>query len=105
MNKFIASGRLVADPQQIAETAKGKVMVFKLAVDTRRDQTDFPEFKVFGKVGSHVAEYLKKGYQVEVEAEFRTERFEHEGKEEFRESFHVIGFPNITSWPKKSDQQ
>lgn len=72
MNLFICTGRLGSDPE-----AKGNLVLISVPTTSRwrdkesgaiNEQTEWHQFKLFGKTGEYALKHLKKGQLVEVTA-------------------------------------
>lgn len=85
MNKFMAIGRLVRDPELRYTPANKAVCTFTLAIDRqmRRDKkeqaeangwptADFPRVNVWGQTAEHCNKYLRKGSQCAVVGSIQT---------------------------------
>lgn len=82
MNKVILTGRLTADV-----VVRGQAYAFTLAVDRTYSKqylaehpntqtVDFIRCAAFGKVGETISKYLKKGYPINIEGEWRTSTYQ-----------------------------
>lgn len=100
MNKFFASGYMVSDPKKIGESEKGPVVVIKLAVDSGKDKTSFPEIKAFGKIAETALTHYRKGAYLETISEFQSEQYEKDGETIYTSSFVLQEFPKVVVWPK-----
>lgn len=74
MNKFIAIGRLAADPELKYTTGENATAIasFRLAVDRRfkregQPEADFFRCQAFGKVAETICNYLHKGSKILIE--------------------------------------
>ncbi len=78
MNTVILIGRLTKDPEIRYTQDQKPVCRFNLAVDRpyKKDETDFFNVVVFGKVAENVEKYLSKGSQVGVEGSIQNNNYE-----------------------------
>lgn len=74
MNKFIAMGRLAADPELKYTTGENATAIasFRLAVDRRfkregQPEADFFRCQAFGKIAETICNYLHKGSKILIE--------------------------------------
>lgn len=80
MNLYIATGRLVKNPEITStNTPNGKLKLarFTMAIDRRYKQeggqtADFIQFKAFGKTAEFIEKYCEKGSKYLVEARIQT---------------------------------
>lgn len=80
MNKFIASGRLTADPE-LKQTQNGiAVCSFSLAVKRphKKDEIDFVNFVAWRQTAEYLCRYAKKGSMIEASGSLQSRK--HEGK-------------------------
>lgn len=79
MNKVILMGRLTKEPVGKTESyAK-----FTLAVDRRKDETDFISCVAFGKLGDFVLKYLTTGTKIALSGRIQTGSYEKDGRKIF----------------------
>lgn len=82
MNKVILTGRLTADV-----VVRGQAYAFTVAVDRayskqylaehpNAQRADFVRCAAFGKTGETISKYLKKGYPINIEGEWRTSTYQ-----------------------------
>lgn len=71
MNVFSGIGRLTADPD-VRYNGDLCVARYTLAIDRRKDETDFLRCVCFGKVGEFAEKYLRKGAKVGVVGRVQT---------------------------------
>lgn len=78
MNNVCLSGRLTADPDLRYGQSGSPVCRFTLAVDRPRqkDKADFPNIVCFGKTAEAVAQYRRKGQEIEVVGIIATDKYE-----------------------------
>ena len=74
MNKVILVGRLTADPE--LKTGNTSFTRFTLAVDRRKENTDFINCVAFGKTAEFVSNYFKKGQKMGLEGRIQTGSYE-----------------------------
>jgi single-strand DNA-binding protein len=88
LNRVELIGRLGKDPE-VKNTPTGKkVGTFSLAVDRRwkaadgtlKEETDWFNVEVWGRLAEVCQEYLKKGRLVYVDGRLQTQRYEHQGE-------------------------
>jgi len=83
MNNVCLSGRLTADPDlKYGGANNTAVCHFNLAVyrPRQKDKADFPSVVCFGTMAEAVANYLKKGGEVEVVGIVATDKYEKDGR-------------------------
>lgn len=71
MNKVLLIGRLVREAD-IRSGKETKVAKFTLAVDRRKEETDFISCVAFGKTAEFVEKYITKGMKVAIEGRWQT---------------------------------
>lgn len=108
MNKVFFIGRLTKDP--VLETSSGgsKYCNFSIAVDRSRTsngerETDFPSLTAFGKNAENLARFTEKGNLIAVDGEFRSSRYEKNGKMNYRDSI-VVNRLEFLQWKKTSKE-
>lgn len=80
LNKAMIVGNLTRDPEMKALPNGGKVTTFSVATNrvykdqagNKKEETEFHNIVVFGRVAETSAEYLKKGQQVMIEGRIVT---------------------------------
>lgn len=87
LNKVILIGRLTKDPEKKVLTSGTEVVRFGLATDRyfldksgqKRQETEFHNIVLFGKIGNIASLYLKKGSLVLVEGRLQTRTWQDNG--------------------------
>lgn len=90
-------GRLTDDPKLMAETEKGKAVLFTLACKNSHGGTVFVPVKAFGKLGTFSFDNLKKGKLVAFqELEYVAEEKKEDGSNEYYSHyFKANSFPEF----------
>ena len=82
MNKFIATGNLVREPE--LTYAKSGTAIFRNALavndEYKKDKTHFFNFTAFGKTAETMATYLQKGSKILVDASLNQNTYEKDGQ-------------------------
>ena len=96
MNKFLAIGRLTADPEirYTAGTEPMCVATYTLAVDREfkregQPTADFIRCKALGKNGEFAGKYLNKGQKIAIEGKIRTGSYEKDGVKHYTTEVYV----------------
>lgn len=84
LNKVFLIGRLTQDPKSITLSSGKKVSTFRLATDRffidkngqKRQETEFHNIVLFGRLAEIASQYLKKGALCFVEGRLRNRVFE-----------------------------
>lgn len=88
VNKVIIVGTLGADPETKYTAAGSQITSIRLATNEswkdkntgqKQERTDWHSVVFFGRMAEIAAEYLKKGKQVYIEGQLRTEEYEKDG--------------------------
>ena len=81
MNKFIASGNLVREPELTYSKTGTAIFRNALAVNDeyKKDKTHFFNFTAFGKTAETMATYLQKGSKILVDASLNQNTYEKDG--------------------------
>ena len=82
MNKFIASGNLVREPELTYSKTGTAIFRNALAVNDeyKKDKTHFFNFTAFGKTAETMATYLQKGSKILVDASLNQNTYEKDGQ-------------------------
>ena len=82
MNKFIASGNLVREPELTYSQTGTAIFRNVLAVNDefKKDKTHFFNFTAFGKTAETMATYLQKGSKILVDASLNQNTYEKDGQ-------------------------
>lgn len=85
MNKVILAGRMVRDAELRFNKNGNAYGYFTVATEEwdsykKEKVVDFVDVVVFGKMAENVAEHMKKGAVVEVEARIKSNKYEKDGK-------------------------
>ena len=82
MNKFIASGNLVREPELTYSRTGTAIFRNALAVNDeyKKDKTHFFNFTAFGKTAETMATYLQKGSKILVDASLNQNTYEKDGQ-------------------------
>jgi single-strand DNA-binding protein len=92
LNKVFVIGNLTRDPELKALPSGMKVCSFSLATNRtfkdkegqRKEQAEFHNIVVFGRVAELANQYLRKGSQALVEGRMQTRSWESEGQKKYR---------------------
>ena len=93
LNKFICTGRLVADPEMRRTSSGTAVCTFALAVErdyknkTGKYDADFPKFIAWDKLAERVKQYFVKGKMAHVVGRFSTRKYEVNGEKKTTNEF------------------
>lgn len=107
MNKYIATGNLVREPE-IKYLDNGTAL-FKNAIavkdDYKRDTTHFFNFVAFGKTAETMANYLQKGSRILIEASLNQSSYEKDGEKRTSIDLNVNRFEFLDSKKKESQNE
>lgn len=107
MNKYIATGNLVREPE-IKYLGNGTAL-FKNAIavkdDYKRDTTHFFNFVAFGKTAETMANYLQKGSKILIEASLNQSSYEKDGEKRTSIDLNVNRFEFLDSKKKESQNE
>jgi len=92
LNKAFIIGRLTRDPERRQLPSGGSVVNFGMATNRyyttqqgeKREDTEFHNIVVFGKMAETIATYSKKGSELYIEGRIQTRSWEVEGEKRFR---------------------
>ena len=102
MNKYIATGNLVREPE--LNYSRTGTAFFRNAIavkdDYKKDVTHFFNFTAFGKTAETMANYLQKGSKVLIEASLAQNSYEKDGQKRTTIELNVNRFEFLDS--KKS---
>lgn len=93
LNKAILIGNLTRDPELKALPSGAKVASFGLATNRtyktqdgeKREEVEFHNIVVFGRMAENVAQYMRKGSQILVEGRIQTRSWESsDGQKKYR---------------------
>ena len=79
MNKVILIGRLTRDPDIRYTQGENCIARYTLAVDRKKDETDFISIVAFGKSGEFAEKYLRKGTKIAIEGRIQTGSYTKDG--------------------------
>lgn len=104
MNRAILMGRLGGDPET-KEVGSNVVTNFTLATNERwtgpdgerKERADFHRCEIFGKPGTILAQYAKKGDRLLVEGRIRVNQSERDGQKRTFVSINVDRFEFVES--------
>lgn len=97
MNKVILIGRLGGDPETRYTQGGDAVTTFSVATSEKwkakdggkQERTDWHNVVAFGRQAEVCAEYLRKGSQVMVEGQIRTESYEKDGQKRYSTKIYL----------------
>ena len=99
MNKYIATGNLVREPE--LNFSRTGTAFFRNAIavkdDYKKDVTHFFNFTAFGKTAETMASYLQKGSKVLIEASLAQNSYEKDGKKRTTIELNVNRFEFLDS--------
>lgn len=76
MNRVVLVGRITKD-LEIQKTAGGtSVVKFNVAVQRDKDNADFPNIVVYGKMAENLCQYQKKGSLVAIDGRIQTRTYQ-----------------------------
>lgn len=103
MNKFIASGNLVREPELTYSQTGTAIFRNALAVNDeyKKDKTHFFNFTAFGKTAETMATYLQKGSKILVDASLNQNTYEKDGQNRTSIELNINRFEFLNS--KKQD--
>ena len=92
INKALVYGNLTRDPElrslpsgtQVASFGLATNRVYKDKDGNKKEQADFHNIVLFGKLGELAAQYLKKGSPVYIEGRMQTRSWEADGQKKYR---------------------
>lgn len=76
MNNVILIGRLTKEPQTSFTPSGMCIAKFTLAVDRKKDETDFIRITAFDKTAEFVGRYITKGRQIAIHGRIQTGSYE-----------------------------
>lgn len=76
MNNVILIGRLTKEPQTSFTPSGMCIAKFTLAVDRKKDETDFIRITAFDKTAEFVGRYITKGRQIAIQGRIQTGSYE-----------------------------
>ena len=99
MNKYIATGNLVREPELNYSRTGAAFFRNAIAVkdDYKKDVTHFFNFTAFGKTAETMASYLKKGSKVLIEASLVQNSYEKDGQKRTTIELNVNRFEFLDS--------
>ena len=80
MNNVVLIGRLTKNPESGFTPQGMAVTKFTLAVDRRKEGTDFIRITTWGKTAENVARYMTKGRQVAIHGRIQTGSYKDNGR-------------------------
>ena len=99
MNKYIATGNLVREPE--LNNSKTGTAFFRNAIavkdDYKKDVTHFFNFTAFGKTAETMANYLNKGSKILIEATLVQNSYEKDGQKRTTIELNVNRFEFLDS--------
>ena len=99
MNKYIATGNLVREPE--LNYSRTGTAFFRNAIavkdDYKKDVTHFFNFTAFGKTAETMASYLQKGSKVLIEASLAQNSYEKDGQKRTTIELNVNRFEFLDS--------
>ena len=99
MNKYIATGNLVREPE--LNYSRTGTAFFRNAIavkdDYKKDVTHFFNFTAFGKTAETMANYLQKGSKVLIEASLAQNSYEKDGQKRTTIELNVNRFEFLDS--------
>lgn len=99
MNKYIATGNLVREPE--LNFSRTGTAFFRNAIavkdDYKKDVTHFFNFTAFGKTAETMASYLQKGSKVLIEASLAQNSYEKDGQKRTTIELNVNRFEFLDS--------
>lgn len=106
MNKVILRGFLTSDAQIQEYGENGKRARFNLGVKRKGKDagSDFPGCIAFGKRAEVIAQYFKKGTQVEVEGHIQTGKYDKDGQTIYTTDIVVDDFEFVGGGGAKQSQ-
>ena len=109
MNKCILTGRLVKDIELRYTQSQKAVTDFTIAVGrTASDTTDFITCVAWNKLAENLSKYKHKGDLIGVFGEYRTEKYEKDGKTHYKNYVLVNDieyFPNGKQSSQSNEEQ
>ena len=109
MNSVFLTGRLTRDPE-LEKSADGQTSYcrFSIAVNRGKNKkgetvTDFPSITAFGKTAENMKRYLEKGCMIAVSAEVHTNKYEKDGKLNYREDL-IANRIEFIEWKKTEEE-
>ena len=106
MNLVILTGRLTKDPDyRVNSKTEIAVAKFTLAVERKKDVTDFVNITCFEKTAELVHDYCKKGHLVAIRGMVRTGKYEKDGKTIFTEDICADRVEFLSKPEKKEEKQ
>lgn len=111
LNKALLIGRLGKDPETRYTQSGLAISSFSIATSEKfknksgemEERTEWHNCTAFGKQAETIERYLKKGSQVYVEGQIRTEKYDKDGQTRYSTKIIVSGFQFLDSKP--SSQQ
>lgn len=76
MNIVMLTGRLTKEPQTSFTPSGMCIAKFTLAVDRKKDETDFIRITAFDKTAEFVGRYITKGRQIAIQGRIQTGSYE-----------------------------
>ena len=95
MNCCNFTGRLTRDPELSHTKGGTPVSKFSIAVRMRRNKageevTEFIDMNAFGKTAETIAKYLKKGREIAITGEFRTDKWDDRETGQKRSKSYIV---------------
>ena len=83
MNVVLLTGRLTRNPE-VRYTSETQMAIANFSIAVKRhgkkDETDFPRCKAFGKTAEAMEKYCRKGSMIGIEGRIQTGTYEKDGK-------------------------
>lgn len=93
MNLVISKGRLTKSPTLLFSKSGTGYTIINVAVDRyskdKDSNADFINCTAFGKTAELIAEYFRKGQEILLKGNIKTETFEKEGSKVYKQSVFV----------------